>query len=139
MVSGQRTPDRKGPSEKGKKALLETIEDKATEENAVRTTDSKRQAASSGKQEEPALSEKSYSTKEVSGQHSKQKECEGFKVSQQQTQPAKVEFKPVQATNSAMAPAPQAMNNAAAVKTANPFLSTSQSSKPNPFMAGAQQ
>ena len=76
MLSGQKTPDKKGPSEQTKKVLLETIEDKATEENAINTTDSKRPAAQSAQNEEPALSDKSYSTKEVSGQQSKQKESE---------------------------------------------------------------
>lgn len=69
MLSKDKSAINQGNNSRTKKVSLDTIEDKASEENALRTTESKRQAAQSAAaiNDEPNLSDKSYSTKEVSG------------------------------------------------------------------------
>lgn len=69
MLSKDKSAIKQGNNSRTKKVSLDTIEDKASEENALRTTESKRNAAQSAAaiNDEPTLSDKSYSTKEVSG------------------------------------------------------------------------
>ena len=69
MLSKDKSSVKQGNNSRTKKVSLDTIEDKASEENALRTTESKRQAAQNAAaiNDEPTLSDKSYSTKEVSG------------------------------------------------------------------------
>ena len=69
MLSKDKSAIKQGNNSRTKKVSLDTIEDKASEENALRTTESKRHAAQSAAaiNDEPTLSDKSYSTKEVSG------------------------------------------------------------------------